>query len=106
MKRQSRGQPSNLRNIWFIAFAAAFALPAVVQAQNLRVPIVVQPSVWANMSTPGPSGTRTNAPVTFGLGIPDSAQIDCPGTQNKPQNEQAPTKLALQTESGARLNSQ
>ena len=103
----SRARFHNLQGTWLILLAVAFAFsPVALQAQNLRVPIVVQPSVWANMSTPGPSGTRTNAPVTFGLGIPDSAQIDCPGTQNKPQNEQAPAKLALQTESGARLNSQ
>src|ERR1700722_238166 len=82
------------------------ALPWFVQAQGLHVPIIVQPAEWTNMSTPAPTGVRTNAPVTFGLGIPDSAQIDCPGTLDKPQNEQAPSKLKMQNESGARLNSQ
>lgn len=82
------------------------ALPWFAQAQGLHVPIIVQPAEWTNMSTPAPTGVRTNAPVTFGLGIPDSAQIDCPGTLDKPQNEQAPSKLKMQNESGARLNSQ
>src|ERR1700683_3105114 len=90
----------------FLFLGFALLLPTLLQAQNLKVPIVVQAAEWTNMSTSAPTGVRTNAPVTFGLGIPDSAQIDCPGAQDKPQNEQAPTKLKLQNESGARLNSQ
>ena len=86
--------------------AIAFFLPAPIQAQSLNVPIIVQPAEWANMTTAGPSGVRTNAPVTFGLGIPDNARIDCPGKLDKPQNEQAPTKLKLENTSGERLNSQ
>src|SRR6202162_5116174 len=77
-----------------------------VRAQRRLVPIFAHPAEWAKMPTAAPVGVRTNAPVTFGLGIPDSAQIDCPGMQDKPQNEQAPSKLKLQNESGARLNSQ
>jgi hypothetical protein len=86
--------------------ATAFFLPALIEAQSLNVPIVVQPAEWANMSTAGPSGVRTNAPVTFGLGIPDSARIDCPGKLDKPQNEQASSKLKLENKSGERLSSQ
>src|SRR5271166_3771837 len=63
---------------------------------SLPAPIVVQPAEWLGMSTPAPAGTRSNAPVTFGVGIPDSAGIDCPGTQNLPGNELPPSKLALQ----------
>jgi hypothetical protein len=68
------------------------ALPSLVRAQGLHVPIIVQPAQWTNMPIAAPFGVRTNA-VTFGLGIPDSAQIDCPGAQDKPQNERAPSKL-------------
>src|SRR5580700_8667747 len=95
-----------LRRNFPLLLITFLALPTLVRAQGLRVPIIVQPAEWTKMPTAAPVGVRTNAPVTFGLGIPDSAQIDCPGTQDKPQNEQAPSKLKLQNESGARLNSQ
>src|SRR6202162_4797772 len=72
-------------------------LPFITTAQSLNVPITVQPAEWTKMATVGPTGVRTNAPVTFGLGIPDSAGIDCPGTQDKPQNEGAPTRLELRS---------
>ena len=49
--------------------------------------------------------SRANAPVTFGIGIPDAAGIDCPGTQDNPQNEGAPTRLQLMSSSG-RSNAQ
>lgn len=86
-------------------FGIVLMFPGVTQTQGLNVPIIVQPAEWTGMAV-SPSGTRTNAPVTFGIGIPDSAGIDCPGKQDLPQHEQAPTKLALQSSSGARLHSQ
>jgi hypothetical protein len=97
-----------------------FAIP--LAAQTPRVNIVVQPAEWPEMlptsaysSTGCPAGittctlptsyTRTNAPVTFGLVIPDSWQIDCPNLSgsapaygpsfNWPWNQEAPTELAL-----------
>jgi hypothetical protein len=96
-----------------------FAFP--LHAQTITG-IVVQPAEWTNMPLPypsasslsatSPSGTRTNAPVTFGIGIPDSAQIDCPnavattsGNWQLPQNEEAPTKLELYY-SGVKTNAQ
>src|ERR1700732_3585502 len=69
----------------FIA-AAILLLPFFTRAQSLNVPIVVQPAEWTGMSTVSPSGARSNAPVTVGIGIPDAAGIDCPGTQDNPQN--------------------
>ena len=78
----------------FVA-ALLLLLPFIANAQSLNLPITVQPAEWTKMATVGPTGVRTNAPVTFGLGIPDSAGIDCPGTQDKPQNEGAPTRLEL-----------
>lgn len=83
---------------------AAFMLPFLTRAQNLNVPIVVQPAEWQNMATPAPTGTRTNAPVTFGIGIPDSAAVDCPGTPGSAHS--VPTTLQLQNDAGVRLNSQ
>ena len=83
-------------------FALFFA--SIVRAQ-LSVPITVQPAEWQDMGHT-PTGTRTSAPVTFGLGIPDSAQIDCPGTQDFPQNEGAPTKLELTNSGGTQISSQ
>ena len=50
--------------------------PAFTTAQGVA-PIIVQPAEWGNMATPSPTGTRTNAPVTFGLGIPDAWAIPC-----------------------------
>jgi hypothetical protein len=85
-------------------FGIILLLPALTLAQSLNVPIVVQPAEWTGMPVV-PTGTRTNAPVSFGIGIPDSAGIDCPGTQDKPQNEGSPTKLELINGSG-QMNSQ
>ncbi|MGB8543554.1 MAG: choice-of-anchor D domain-containing protein [Candidatus Acidiferrales bacterium] len=87
----------------FVCLLAMLALPAIAKAQ-LQVPIIVQPAEWTGMAV-YPGGTRTNAPVTFGLGIPDAAGIDCPGTQDFPQHEQAPTKLSLYN-GATQLNSQ
>ena len=86
-----------------VCLAAMLALATIAKAQ-LQVPIVVQPAEWTGMAV-YPGGTRANAPVSFGLGIPDSAGIDCPGTQDFPQNEQAPTKLSLYN-GATQLNSQ
>ena len=89
-----------------VLLLATFLLgPSLTRAQSLNVPIVVQPAEWPGMATAAPTGTRTNAPVTFGIGIPDSAGIDCPGTQDKAQNEGAPTTLELTNGSG-QLNAQ
>jgi hypothetical protein len=88
-----------------LLLAALLSAPSFTQAQSLNVPIVVQPAEWPGMATVAPTGTRTNAPVTFGIGIPDSAGIDCPGTQDKPQNEGTPTTLELTNGSG-QLNAQ
>ena len=97
--------PLNFSRKSAILLALILVLPVLIHAQSLNVPIVVQPAEWPAMPTVGPTGTRTNAPVTFGVGIPDSAGIDCPGTQDKPQNEGAPTKLEL-TNGSVQLNSQ
>src|SRR5580658_6241563 len=86
-----------------VCLAAMLALATIAKAQ-LQVPIVVQPAEWTGMAV-YPGGTRANVPVSFGLGIPDSAGIDCPGTQDFPQNEQAPTKLSLYN-GATQLNSQ
>ena len=40
-------------------------------------PIIVQPAESDNMATSSPTGTRTNAPVTFGSGIPEWWAIPC-----------------------------
>jgi hypothetical protein len=92
-----------------------------VCAQGLPVNITVQPAEWANNwspAIPSPSGTRTNAPVTFGLPIPDSAQIACPNTTGNwsspatslgygfPPNQEAPTQLQLQNGSGGQIPAQ
>lgn len=82
---------------------AFLALPAIAKAQ-LQVPIIVQPAEWSGMAV-YPGGARANAPVTFGLGIPDAAGIDCPGTQDFPLHEQAPTRLSLYN-GATQLNSQ
>jgi hypothetical protein len=81
-----------LRRNVLLLLITFLTLPSLVRAQGLHVPIIVQPAQWTNMPIAAPFGVRTNA-VTFGLGIPDSAQIDCPGAQDKPQNERAPSKL-------------
>jgi hypothetical protein len=48
-----------------------FATPLFAQG---TVPIIVQPAEWASpLNTV--TGTRSNAPLTFGLGIPDAAAI-------------------------------
>jgi hypothetical protein len=70
----------------------ALMLPATARAQSLSVPITVQAAEWSGQTT-AVSGTRTDAPITFGLGLPDSAHIDCPGTIATPGS--APTKLEL-----------
>lgn len=88
---------------WLFLFAAILA-PTLVSAQDLNVPIVVQAAEWSDMATPAPTGTRTNAPVTFGIGIPDSAKIDCPGTPGA--SSSVPTRLQLQSKSGALFSSQ
>jgi len=87
-----------------VFLAIILLLPSLTSAQSLSIPIVVQPAEWTGMAVV-PTGTRTNAPVSFGIGIPDSAGVDCPGTQDKPQNEGSPTKLELISGS-KRMNSQ
>jgi hypothetical protein len=49
---------------------------AFTTAQGVT-PIIMQPAEWSNMATSSPTGTRTNAPVTFGLGIPDAWAVPC-----------------------------
>jgi hypothetical protein len=52
----------------FVFLPALLALPTIAHAQ-LNVPIIVQPAEWTGMAV-YPGGTRTNAPVAFGLGVP------------------------------------
>jgi len=85
----------------FVCLPGMLALPTIAHAQ-LQVPIIVQPAEWTGQTT-AVTGTRTNAPVTFGLGIPDAWQVDCPGTIATPSS--APTKLELKS-GGTQLNSQ
>jgi hypothetical protein len=87
-----------------VALLVGLLFPASTRTQRLSVPIVVQPAEWQNMATPAPTGTRTNAPITFGIGIPDSAAVDCPSAPGSVESE--PTLLELQTNSGSRLASQ
>jgi hypothetical protein len=91
-------------NRWIASLALLlFATPLL--AQN-SVPLTVQTGtgVWAAQTV---SGERTNAPVTFGVGIPDSWNIDCPstGASLPVQNQAAPTKLILKY-SGTQVSSQ
>jgi hypothetical protein len=72
--------------------------------RSLSVPIVAQPAEWTAMSTVGPTGTRTHAPVTFGIGIPDASGVDCPGTPGTVDS--TPSRLELQDGSGTRLDAQ
>jgi len=74
-----------------------------VFAQN-TIPIIIMPAEgpWTAQTL---VGERLNAPVTFGVGIPDAWNIDCPGTQLHPENEQAPTKLILKY-AGTQVTSQ
>ncbi len=104
-RRRSFIHPRGFQLKSVILAALILLLPVLIRAQGLNVPIVVQPAEWPAMPTVGPTGTRTNAPVTFGVGIPDSAGIDCPGTQDKPENEGAPTTLEL-TNGSVQLNAQ
>ena len=71
---------------------ALLLVSTVARAQALSVPITVQAAEWSGQTT-AVTGTRANAPVTFGLGLPDSTQIDCPGTIATPGS--VPTKLEL-----------
>jgi hypothetical protein len=80
-------------------------LASPLAAQTTITGVTVEPAEWQNMPTPTPTGTRTNAPITFGMAFADAAGIDCPGTRNLPGNEQAPTKLELYY-NGAKTSSQ